>query len=74
MTTIAQRLEKDRLSGEFQEPIPNKQYNDLFDRVQKLEALVEKQNQAIEELRSKLQVEIDMRMLLQEKVMQNVQV
>lgn len=50
-----------------------KQYEDVLERLQKLEALVEKQQEAIEDLRNKLQVESDLRMLLQEK-MENYEV
>ncbi|XP_017786503.1 PREDICTED: SH3 domain-containing kinase-binding protein 1-like [Nicrophorus vespilloides] len=65
--------------SEIKDKVPMKQYNELLDRLQHLEALVEKQNQvhkmAIDDLRGKLQVETDMRMLLQaelEKVAQCV--
>lgn len=50
-----------------------KQYEDVLERLQKLEALVEKQQEAIEDLKNKLQVESDLRMLLQEK-MENYEV
>lgn len=49
--------------------IPTKDYIELLQRIEKLEALVHQQNQAhklaIEELKGKLQVETDMRRLLQ---------
>ncbi|CAH1991868.1 unnamed protein product [Acanthoscelides obtectus] len=54
--------------------ITGRQYADLLDRLQRLEQTVEKQAQAIEELRYKLQVETDMRMMLQERVSQDVNV
>lgn len=50
-----------------------KQYEEILERIRKLEVLVEKQNDAIEDLRNKLQVERDLRMLLQEK-MENYEV
>ncbi|KAB0800923.1 hypothetical protein PPYR_05277 [Photinus pyralis] len=49
--------------------IPPKQFTELLQRIEKLETLVHQQNQshklAIEELKGKLQVETDMRRLLQ---------
>lgn len=50
------------------ETVNVKQYEELLERIQKLEAIVEKQNEAIEDLKNKLQVESDLRMLLQEKL------
>ncbi|CAG9840614.1 unnamed protein product [Diabrotica balteata] len=47
---------------------------DILERLEALEEAVRRQNQTIEELRNKLIVETEMRMFLQEKVMQNVQV
>ncbi|XP_028130137.2 CD2-associated protein [Diabrotica virgifera virgifera] len=47
---------------------------DILERLEALEEAVRKQNQTIEGLRNQLLVETEMRMLLQEKVMQNVQV
>nr|CAI5866508.1 unnamed protein product [Callosobruchus analis] len=54
--------------------ITGRQYADLLDRLHRLEQTVEKQAQAIEDLRYKLQVETDMRMMLQERVSQDVNV
>lgn len=50
-----------------------KQYEEVLERLRKLEALIEKQQEAIEDLRNKLQVESDLRMLFQEK-MENYEV
>lgn len=47
---------------------------DIIQRLEKLEETVQKQHQLIEDLRNRLQIEIEMRSFLQEKVMQNVQV
>ncbi|KAJ8937353.1 hypothetical protein NQ314_011898 [Rhamnusium bicolor] len=63
-----------RAVSENEEVVSYKQYSELLERIQKLEAIVERQNHAIDDLRNKLQLESDMRMLLQEKVLQNVQV
>lgn len=71
--TIAQKPDKDKLKPEISDTVSLKQYEDLLERLQKLEAIVEKQNDAIEDLRNKLQVECDLRMLLQEK-MENYEV
>ncbi|KAG5871327.1 hypothetical protein JTB14_034350 [Gonioctena quinquepunctata] len=61
-------------SSDTQETITSAQYVSLLERLQKLEIAVKRQNETIEELRNKLQVETDMRMLLQEKVSQSIQV
>lgn len=54
------------------ETVTPKEYNRLLDRVRKLEMLVEKQHHmhtlVIEEMQNKLDLEIELRMLLQEKV------
>lgn len=71
--TIAQKPDKDKSKVDTSETVSLKQYEDLLQRLQKLEAIVEKQNEAIEDLRNKLQVECDLRMLLQEK-MENYEV
>lgn len=68
----------EKASGDItQDTVPYKQYTDLLQRIEKLEALVEKQNRshkaAIEELKDKLQVETDMRMLLQAELDKVVQ-
>lgn len=52
--------------------IPHQLYTQLLERLQKLEAVVENQKHAIEDLRNKLQIETDMRMMLQEKVLQKL--
>lgn len=72
-TTIAQKPDKDGVKVEISETVSMKQYEDVLERLQKLEALVQKQQEAIEDLRNKLQVESDLRMLLQEK-MENYEV
>ncbi|XP_060526591.1 SH3 domain-containing kinase-binding protein 1-like [Cylas formicarius] len=52
-----------------------KNFNDVLERLSKLEAIVERQAQAIDDLKNRLQVESDMRVLLQEKMsLNNVQV
>lgn len=69
--TLDKNVEK--ASGDANpETIPLKQYSELVQRIEKLESLIELHEQqhqthkaAIEELRGKLQVETDMRMLLQ---------
>lgn len=72
--TIAQKPDKEvAKTGDQLNTVSSKQYDGLLERIQKLEALVEKQNDAIEDLRNKLQVESDLRMLLQER-MENYQV
>ncbi|XP_023022284.1 CIN85 and CD2AP related [Leptinotarsa decemlineata] len=70
----SEKIELVKPNTDIQENITSAQYIGILERLQKLEILVEKQNQTIEELKNKLQLETDMRMLLQEKVMQNVQV
>ncbi|CAG9818225.1 unnamed protein product, partial [Phaedon cochleariae] len=67
-------LEKEVTSEDLPDVVARKEYLDVLERLRKLEVTVERQSQAIEELRNRLQVETDMRMLLQEKVVQNVQV
>lgn len=52
--------------------ISHKQFSQLLERLQKLELTVENQKHAIEDLRNKLQIETDMRMMLQEKVLQKL--
>ncbi|XP_018567017.1 SH3 domain-containing kinase-binding protein 1 [Anoplophora glabripennis] len=52
--------------------VSHKQYSQLLERLQKLEIIVENQKHAIEDLRNKLQIETDMRMMLQEKVLQKL--
>ncbi|CAH0552731.1 unnamed protein product [Brassicogethes aeneus] len=63
------------------EPASHKQYSLLLERVKKLEMQLEKQcsahSKAIEDLQSKLKIEVEMRIMLQEKVeklLQNIQV
>lgn len=46
-------------------------FNEVLERLANLEIRYEQQHQMIEDLRNRLQVETDMRMLLQEKVMHN---
>lgn len=46
-------------------------FNEVLERLANLEIKYEQQHQMIEDLRNRLQVETDMRMLLQEKVMHN---
>lgn len=59
-------------SRELQENVCCKQYAELLDRIAKLEMVIEKLNLAhkvvIDDLKGKLQVETDMRMLLQAEV------
>ncbi|XP_057661114.1 SH3 domain-containing kinase-binding protein 1-like [Diorhabda carinulata] len=47
---------------------------DILQRLEILEETVQKQQQLIEDLRNRLQIEIEMRSFLQDKLMQNVQV
>lgn len=55
-----------------QETVSYKQYSELLERIEKLESLVEKQNKiytaAIEDLRGRLQVETDLRLMLQSEL------
>ncbi|ENN77002.1 hypothetical protein YQE_06496, partial [Dendroctonus ponderosae] len=46
-------------------------FNEVLDRLEKLENKCEQQGQLIEALKNRLQVETEMRMILQEKVMHN---
>lgn len=65
---VAEKSPDVRGGGDF-ESVSSKQYLELVQRLEKLENLVQQQHQtykaAIEELKGKLQVEIDMRNLLQ---------
>lgn len=69
---IYEKVGSTKSGGDHQQEILSKQYIELLERLQKLEAEMERQNNihkvAIEELRGKLQVETDMRMLLQAEV------
>lgn len=61
-----------------QEPVVSyKQYAELLERMQKLEAVVERQftahTAAIEDLKGRLQVETDLRIMLQAKLDEVVQ-
>ncbi|XP_076257673.1 CIN85 and CD2AP related isoform X1 [Rhynchophorus ferrugineus] len=51
--------------------ITYKQFQDVLGRLARLELKCDKQAQQIEDLKSRLQVETDMRIMLQEKVLQN---
>lgn len=46
-------------------------FNEVLDRLEKLENKCEEQGQQIETLKNRLRVETEMRMILQEKVMRN---
>lgn len=54
------------------EHVPYKQYSELLERIEKLEALVKRQNElqmaAIEDLKSRLQVETDLRLSMQSEL------
>lgn len=69
---VSDKCNETKSSCDQQDNICRKQYAELLDRIVKLENLIEKQNVAhklaIEELKGKLQVETDMRMLLQVEV------
>lgn len=55
-----------------QDTVSFKQYAELLERIEKLENVIEKQNRihtaAIEELKGKLQVETDLRLMLQSEL------
>lgn len=52
-------------------PVSLQMFNDVLERLVRLEGRCEKQGRQIEDLKNRLQVETDMRMMLQEKMMQN---
>lgn len=66
---MAQKPDKERVKEETSEnTISMKQYEEMLERIQRLEKIVEKQAITVEDLKNKLQVESDLRMLLQERM------
>lgn len=67
-----QSTDKTEAGDTKQDTVSFKQYAELLERIEKLEHLLEKQNRihtaAIEELKGKLQIETDLRLMLQSEL------
>lgn len=72
LTPVASNVTNKTTSEKIEEKVVTvAKFNEVLERLAKLEMKYEQQEQTIEDLRNRLQVETDMRMLLQEKVMHN---
>lgn len=59
------------LSSKLEGTVSIAKFNEVLERLARLETKCEKQGMMIEDLKNRLQVEAEMRMILQEKIMHN---